>query len=154
MGDYWLHGSSSRGGLWPPLFCRRWRLAGTSRLLCRLWHDFFNSGGWTEAPLSGSPYRVPVLFVPLIYGVGRRDIPRQLQIQLSACKAPRQVLDYSTRETHLIGDYFCHLLLLGDALPCHIARLSRRRRETSLQASRSIINGGDLGQSRSAEPRP
>jgi hypothetical protein len=53
-----------------------------------------------------------------------------------------------------VGGCFCHLQLLGDTLPCHIAWLSRWRRETSLQASRSIINEGDMGQSRSAEPRP
>jgi hypothetical protein len=40
-GDLWLYCSSSRGGFWPPLFCRCQRLAGTSRLLCLLRHDFF-----------------------------------------------------------------------------------------------------------------
>jgi hypothetical protein len=54
---------------------------------------------------------------------------------LSACKAPIQVLDYTTQETHLVGGCLCHLQLLGDALPCHIARPPRRHRETSLQAS-------------------
>jgi hypothetical protein len=68
LGDYWLHGSSSRGGLWPPLF-RSW-FAGTSRLLSWFQHDFFNGGGWTEAPLSCSPHRVLVLFTPPICGVG------------------------------------------------------------------------------------
>jgi hypothetical protein len=52
------------------LFCRRLRLAGTSRLLCRLRHDFFNGGGWTEATLGHSSHRVPILFVPLVCGVG------------------------------------------------------------------------------------
>jgi hypothetical protein len=56
--------------LWPPLFCRRSQFAGTSRLLSRLRHDLFNGGVWIEAPLSCSPHRVLVLFVPLIYGVG------------------------------------------------------------------------------------
>jgi hypothetical protein len=148
MGHYWLHGSSSRGGLWPPFFYRRWRLAGTSHPLCRLRHDFFNGGGWTEAPLSNSSHHVPVLFVPLIYGVGRRDILRQLQIQLLACKPPRQVTDYFTLGTHLVGSCLYHLQLLGYALLCHIVRLSQRHGETSLQASRSIINKRDMGQSK------
>jgi hypothetical protein len=36
----------------------------------------------------------------------------------------------------------------------HIARPPRRRRETSLQASRWIVDKGDIGQPRSAEPGP
>jgi hypothetical protein len=64
MGDYWLHGSSSCRGLWPPFFCHRGRFTGATRLLCRLWHDFFNNGGWTEAPLSRSAHRIPVILPP------------------------------------------------------------------------------------------
>jgi hypothetical protein len=37
---------------------------------------------------------------------------------------------------------------------CHIARPPRRRWETSLQASRWILDKGDIGQPRSAEPGP
>jgi hypothetical protein len=44
---------------------------------------------------------------PLIHGVGRWNVLRQLQ--LSACNASRQVLDYSTRETHLVGGCLRHL---------------------------------------------
>jgi hypothetical protein len=58
MGDYWLHGSSSRGWLWPPFFCRHRWLVGASCLLCRLRHDFFDGGGWAAAPLSRSTHRV------------------------------------------------------------------------------------------------
>jgi hypothetical protein len=152
MGDNWLHGSSSRRGLWPSLLCRRSWLAGTTRLLCRLRHDFFYGGVWTEAPLSRPAHRAPVVLFPLIHGVERWNLLRQLQ--LSACNATKQVLDYSTREIHLVGGCLHHLQLLGDALLCHIARLSWKRGETSLQASRSITNEGDMGQSRSAEPRP
>jgi hypothetical protein len=53
-----------------------------------------------------------------------------------------------------VGGCFYHLQLLGDALLCHIVWLSRRGGETSLQASRSIINEGGMGQSKSAEPGP
>jgi hypothetical protein len=45
MGDHWLLGSNSHGGLWPPLFWRRSRFADISALLCRLRHEFFNGGG-------------------------------------------------------------------------------------------------------------
>jgi hypothetical protein len=49
-----------------------------------------------------------------------------------------------------LGDF----QLFGDALACHIARPPRRRRQTSLQASRRIIDEGHVGQSRAAEPGP
>jgi hypothetical protein len=52
-----------------------------------------------------------------------------------------------------MGRCFYHLQLLGDALSCHIARPSRQRRKTSLQASWSIINKGNMGQPRAAESR-
>jgi hypothetical protein len=74
-GDYWLYYFSSRGGLWPP-FYRRGRLAGTSRLLSRLRHDFLNGGGWTAAPLTRSAHRVPVVFFPQIHRVGRWNLLR------------------------------------------------------------------------------
>jgi hypothetical protein len=145
MGDYWLHESSSRRGLWPPFFCRRSRLTGTSRLLCHFWHGLFYGGGWTEAPFCRSAHRVLVVLFPLIHGVGRWNVLRQLQVQLSACNASRQILDYFTQGTHLVGRGLSHLQLLGDTLPCHIARLPRRCGETSLQASRWIIYEGDMG---------
>jgi hypothetical protein len=37
---------------------------------------------------------------------------------------------------------------------CHIVRPPRRCRETSLQTSRRILDKGDIGQPRSAEPGP
>jgi hypothetical protein len=68
--------------------------------------------------------------------------------------ASKQVLDYSTRGTHLLGRRFYHLQLLGDTFARHIVRLPQRRWETSLQASRWIFDKGDIGQPRSAEPGP
>jgi hypothetical protein len=68
--------------------------------------------------------------------------------------ASKQVLDYSTQGTDLLGHRFCHLQLLGDTFARHIARPPRWRRETSLQASRWIVDKGDIGQPRSAEPGP
>jgi hypothetical protein len=43
--------------------------------------------------------------------------------------------------------------LLGDALACHVVRPPRRRRQTSLQTSRRILDERNIGQSRAAEPR-
>jgi hypothetical protein len=65
--------------------------------------------------------------------------------RLSTCNASRQVLDYSTRGTYLLGSGLYHLQLLGDTFSRHIARPSRWRKETSLQDSRQIINEGDMG---------
>jgi hypothetical protein len=98
LGCYWSSGSSSRGRLWPALFCRPLRLGSTRRLMCHLWHRLFYGGGRTAAPLSRLAHRVPVVFFPLIRGVGRWNFLRQLKIQLSARNTSRQVLDYSLEE--------------------------------------------------------
>jgi hypothetical protein len=66
----------------------------------------------------------------------------------------RQVLDYTTRGTHLLGRSLCHFQLFGDTFACHIPWPPRRCRETSLQTSRWILNEGDIGQPRSAELGP
>jgi hypothetical protein len=44
--------------------------------------------------------------------------------------------------------------LFGDVLACHVAQPPRQRRQTSLQASRWILDEGHVGQSRAAEPGP
>jgi hypothetical protein len=66
----------------------------------------------------------------------------------------RQVLDYSTRGAYLLIRSLGDLQLLGDTFARHIARPPWRRRETSLQASRWIVDKGDIGQSRTAESGP
>jgi hypothetical protein len=66
----------------------------------------------------------------------------------------RQVLDYSTRGAYLLGRSLGDLQFLGDALACHISRPPWRRKETSLQASRTIIDERHIGQSRTAKPGP
>jgi hypothetical protein len=109
--------------------------------LCRFWHGFFHGGGWTAAPLSRSAHRVPVVFSPC--SVGSDDgISYDSIVSTQYFKTRTQLL---IRGTHLLGSGCCHLQLLGDVLSCHIARLSRRRRETSLQASRRIFNKGNVG---------
>jgi hypothetical protein len=67
-------------------------------------------------------------------------------------KTSRQVLDNSTRGAYLLRRSLGDLQLLGDTR--HIVRPPRRRRETSLQASWWIVDKGDIGQSRTAEPGP
>jgi hypothetical protein len=53
--------------------------------------------------LSVAPPTVPGFFFPLVHWVGRRNILRQLKIQLSAYSTLWKVLDYTTRGTHLLG---------------------------------------------------
>jgi hypothetical protein len=66
----------------------------------------------------------------------------------------RQVLDYSTRRVYLLRCSLSDLQFFGDALACHIARPPRRRRQTSLQTSRRIVDERNIRQSRVAKPRP
>jgi hypothetical protein len=40
----------------------------------RLRLDFCRGGGWAAASFSRLPHRLPVAFVPLVYGVGRRNL--------------------------------------------------------------------------------
>jgi hypothetical protein len=56
----------------------------------------------------------------------------------------RQVLDYSTRGTCLLGRSLGQLQLLGDMFARHIVRPPWRCRETSLQAY-LVLNEGDVG---------
>jgi hypothetical protein len=141
MGDYWLHGSSSRGGFWPPLFYRHRRLAGTSRLLCRLRHDFFNSGAGLRL-LSVAPPTMSQSSSPPCSTGSDDGISCDSIVSMQYFKTRTRLL---IRGTHLLGSGCCHLQLLGDALSCHIARPSQRRMETSLQASRRIFNKGNVG---------
>jgi hypothetical protein len=66
----------------------------------------------------------------------------------------RQVFDYSTRGAYLLRRSLGDLQFLDDTFACHIAWPPRWRRETSLQASRRIIDKGNIGQSRTAKPGP
>jgi hypothetical protein len=91
----------------------------------------------------------------LVNGVGWRNLLRELRIHLSAyTNTLGQVLDYSTRGAYLLRRSLGDFQLLGDTLARHIVQPPRWRRETSLQASRWIVDKGNVGQSRTAEPRP
>jgi hypothetical protein len=64
---------------------------------------------------------------------------------------------YSTtffKMAYLSGCGLRDLQLLGHALAGHIARLPWRRGQTSLQASRRILNERYMRQARAAKPRP
>jgi hypothetical protein len=69
----WLFSSRGCGRLRPALSDRRLRL------------DFCQGGSWAAASFSRLSHRLPVAFVPLVYGVGRRNLLQALGILLSAC---------------------------------------------------------------------
>jgi hypothetical protein len=104
----------------------------TSRgLALHLRQEFFDSGGWATTP-SGLPHRVPLAFVALINGLRRQHL-------LQARKLSRQHInsrhEYSTtllRKAYLRGRGLGDLQLLRHALGGRIARLPRRRGQTSL----------------------
>jgi hypothetical protein len=104
----------------------------TSRVLAlHLRQEFFDSGGWATTP-SGLPHRVPLAFVALINGLRRRHL-------LQARKLSRQHInsrhEYSTtllKTAYLWGRGLGDLQLLRHALAGRIARLPRRRGQTSL----------------------
>jgi hypothetical protein len=48
-------------------------------LACQLHHEFFHSGGWAAAASSRLSHRILVSFVPLFYGVGRRNLLQAME---------------------------------------------------------------------------
>jgi hypothetical protein len=79
---------------------------------------------------------------------------KQRNFVVSIHNIEKQVLDYPTRGFYLLGCGLSDLELLGHTLACHVVRPPWRRRQTSLQASRRILDERDIGQSRAAESRP
>jgi hypothetical protein len=60
-------------GLRPVPSCFR-RPAPPARLLCQLRHKLFHGGGWAAVSFSRLSHRLPIAFVPLVYGVGRQNL--------------------------------------------------------------------------------
>jgi hypothetical protein len=50
--------------------------------LCHSCHKLFDGGGWAAAPFSRLAHRVPGISFPLINGVGRWNLLRQLRIHI------------------------------------------------------------------------
>jgi hypothetical protein len=80
----WFLSSSGRGRSRPALDDQRLRLDYCSRPLCQLRHEFFYGGGWAAASFSRLSHCLPFASVPLVYGIGRRNLLQALGIQLSA----------------------------------------------------------------------
>jgi hypothetical protein len=80
----WLF-STSHGWFSAPL--SNWGLARQLR------HMFFHGGGWAAAGSSWLSHRIPIAFVPLFYGLGRRNLLRAMEFH----RQHTQHRDISTR---------------------------------------------------------
>jgi hypothetical protein len=121
-------------------------------LVLQLRQELFYGGGWSTTTPSWLPYCVPIAFVTLLNGVGRRHLlqARKLRHQHTASRHKYSTTLFKT--TYLLGRGLRDLQLLRHALPGHVARLPWRRGQTSLQASRRILNEMNVRQSRAAKP--
>jgi hypothetical protein len=116
--------SRSSGGFYAPLSNRG--------LALHLRQELFYSGGWAMTTPSRLPHCVPVAFVTLLNGVGRRHL---LQARKLRCQYTTSRHEYSTtlfKMAYLSGCGLRDLQLLGYALAGHIAQLPWRRGQTSL----------------------
>jgi hypothetical protein len=59
----------------------------------QLRHEFFYGGGWAAAGFSRLSHHIPVAFVPLVYGVGRRNLLQAMELR----RQHTQHQDTSTR---------------------------------------------------------
>jgi hypothetical protein len=108
-------------------------------LALHLRQEFFDSGGWAATP-NGFPHRVPLAFVALINGLRRRQLLQARKLLHQQVNSRHQ---YSTRllkTAYLLGCGLSDLQFLRHALAGRIAQPPRRRGQTSLQASRLILN--------------
>jgi hypothetical protein len=108
-------------------------------------------GAGLRLAAAGSPTVSQLPSFPWSTGWGGGISCKQRNFVVSIHNIEKEVLDYPTQRAHLLGGGLRDLELLGHALACHIARLPWRRRQTSLQASRRILDERDIGQSRAAE---
>jgi hypothetical protein len=114
----------------------------------------------TASGMEGAGLRLPSVGSPTIsqshsspYSTGSEGgiSCKQRNFVVSIHNIENQVLDYPTQGGYHLGCGLSDLELPGHALACHVARPPRRRRQTSLQASRRILDERDVGQSRAVE---
>jgi hypothetical protein len=135
--------SSSNGWLCAPL--NNWGLARQLR------HELLHGGSWATTTSSRLPHRIPIAFVPLLYGVGRRNLVQAMEFHRQHTTSRHKYSTTLLKEAHLLRCGLRDLQLLGHALAGHVARPPWQHGQTSLQASWQILNERDMRQSRAAE---
>jgi hypothetical protein len=112
-------------------------------LALHLRQEFFNSGGWATTP-SGLPHRIPLAFVALINGLRRWQLLQTRKLSRQHINSRHEYSITSVKTAYLLGFGLSDLQLLLHVLAGRIARSPRRCGQTSLQASRLILNERDM----------
>jgi hypothetical protein len=112
-------------------------------LALHLRQEFFNTGGWATTP-SGLPHRVPLAFVALINGLRRRQLLQSRKLSRQHTNSRHKYSTTLLKTAYLWGRGLSDLQFIRHALAGRIARLPRRRGQTSLQASRLILDKRDM----------
>jgi hypothetical protein len=112
-------------------------------LALHLREEFFDSGGWAATP-SGFPHRVPLAFVALINGLRRRQLLQTKKLSRQHINSRHEYSITSVKTAYLLECGLRDLQLLRHALAGRVAWLPRRRGQTSLQASRLILDKRDM----------
>jgi hypothetical protein len=128
--------SDSSGRFYAPL--NNWGLARQLR------QELLHSGGWATTTPSWLPHRIPVAFISLLYGIGRRNLLQVIEFHRQHTTPRHKYSSTLLKEAYLLRCGFRDLQLLGHALAGHVARPPWRHRQTSLQASWWILNERDM----------
>jgi hypothetical protein len=108
-------------------------------------------GAGLRLALAGSPTISQSPASPWSTGSEGRISCKQRNFVVSIHNIAKQVLDYPTQGAYLLGCGLHDLKLLGHVLAGHVAQLPWWRRQTSIQASRRILDERNVGQPRAAE---
>jgi hypothetical protein len=136
--------SSSSGRFCAPLSNRG--------LALQLRQELFYGRGWAMTTPSWLPHCVPIAFVTLLNRVGRRHLLQARKLRRQHKTSRHKYSTTLLKTAYLLGRGLRDLQLLGHALAGHVAQLPWRRGQTSLQASRRILNERNVRQSRAAKP--
>jgi hypothetical protein len=121
-------------------------------LVLQLCQKLFYGGGWAATTPSWLPHCVPIAFVSLLNGVGRRHLLQSRELRRQHTRSRHEYSTTLVKTSYLLGRGLRDLQLLGHALAGHIAWLPWRRGQASLQASWLILKERYMRQSRAAEP--
>jgi hypothetical protein len=112
-------------------------------LALHLHQELLDSGGWA-ATSSGFPHRVPPAFVALLDGLGRRYLLQARKLHHQHMYSRHRKSTTLLKTAYLLRRGLRDLQLLGHSFVGRIARPPWRRGQTSLQASRRILNERDV----------